>query len=201
MTEPITLRSLPMPLHWHTAPVRWSVDEQTSLTIEAGAVTDLFINPQGAAPVLNAPRLFGAIAGDFQLSARVAVAFNATFDAGVLLIWRDERRWAKLCFEYSPQRRPMVVSVVTRDTSDDANGFVVEDTRIWLRVSRLGTAFAFHASRDGHTWDLIRHFPLDAGDTANIGFLAQSPTGAGCTASFDDFRLVPERLADLRSGV
>ncbi|WP_208867453.1 DUF1349 domain-containing protein [Streptomyces himastatinicus] len=35
-------------------------------------------------------------AGDFQLSARVSVGFSSTFDAGVLLLWIDERHWAKL---------------------------------------------------------------------------------------------------------
>jgi hypothetical protein len=37
---------------------------------------------------------------DFQLSARVTAGFTATFDAGVLLLWLDERRWGKLCFEW-----------------------------------------------------------------------------------------------------
>jgi hypothetical protein len=118
----------------------------------------------------------------------------------VLLIWGDERHWAKLCFEYSPRRQPMVVSVVTRGASDDANGLVADANQIWLRVGRLGSAFAFHASTDGQTWELVRHFALDIGETTNLGFLAQSPTGAGCAATFDPIRFVPERLRDLRGG-
>jgi len=94
----------------------------------------------------------------------------------------------------------MVVSVVTREASDDANGFVASANQIWLRVGRLGPAFAFHASTDGQTWDLVRHFALDLGETANLGFLAQSPTGTGCTAIFDAIRFAPERLQDLRGG-
>ena len=34
-----------------------------------------------------------------------------------------------------------------------------------------------------------------------VGFLAQSPTGAGCTALFNRVDYRQERLADLRSGV
>jgi regulation of enolase protein 1 (concanavalin A-like superfamily) len=94
----------------------------------------------------------------------------------------------------------MIVSVVTHGASDDANGFVVDGTQVWLRVSRLGPAFAFHASTDGAAWHLIRHFPLDVGPQASLGFLAQSPTGAGCTVTFDDIRVAPVRLSDLRSG-
>lgn len=200
MDDVVTLPSFPAPLRWQTPPARWHLTAGSSLMIEAGGTTDLFINPQGAPPVLNAPRLLGTLTGDFQLSARVTVDFTATFDAGVLLIWRDEQQWAKLCFEYSPQRRPMIVSVVTHGASDDANGFVVDDNRVWLRVSRLGAAFAFHASTDGRLWQLIRHFPLDAGQPATAGFVAQSPTGTGCAVTFDDIHVAHARLRDLRSG-
>ena len=62
---------------------------------------------------------------------------------------RATSSWAKLCFEYSPQREPMVVSVVTRGLSDDCNSFVVDGATVWLRIARVGSAFAFHASTDG----------------------------------------------------
>ncbi len=42
--------------------------------------------------------------------------------------------------------------------------------------------------------------PAGAAEAAEVGFLAQSPTGPGCTASFDQIAFVPERLADLRRG-
>jgi hypothetical protein len=199
MDQFVSLPPLPAPLVWHTPPTQWQATD-SSLTMAAGARTDLFIDPQGAAPMRNAPRLLGAVSGDFQLSARVVVDFAATFDAGVLLIWRDEDHWAKLCFEYSPRGRPMIVSVVTRGTSDDANAFEVPTNQIWLRVSRMGSAFAFHASSYGQVWELTRHFRLEDGEKASLGFLAQSPTGAGCTVTFDAIRFLPEGVRDLRGG-
>jgi hypothetical protein len=42
----------------------------------------------------------------------------STFDAGVLLLWVDERHWGKLCFEFSPAGDPMIVSVVCRGVAD-----------------------------------------------------------------------------------
>jgi uncharacterized protein len=200
MTEPITLAPLPMPLRWEAPPADWRVDAGPALTIVAGAQTDLFVDPQGAPAVLNSPRLLGMPAGDFLLSARVTVAFESTFDAGVLLLYALPNLWAKLCFEYSPQRQPMVVSVVTRGASDDCNSFVVDGQHVWLRVARLGPAFAFHASTDGVAWQLIRHFAIAPADPIAVGFSSQSPTGAGCTARFDDLRFASERLRDLRSG-
>jgi uncharacterized protein len=198
--EPITIAPLPMPLRWETAPVSWSLADGPALTIAAGAQTDLFIDPQGAAATLNAPRLLGDVVGDFLLSARVTVDFVATYDAGVLLLYAGERLWGKLCFEFSPQRQPMVVSVVTCGVSDDCNSFVVGGNQIWLRVARLRKAFAFHAATDGTTWQFVRHFALDAAGPIAAGFVAQAPTGAGCSATFDQIHFAPERLGDLRSG-
>jgi len=171
------------------------------MRIEAGPRTDLFVDPQGSAPVLNAPRSLSRAEGMFQLAAHVRVEFAETFDAGDLLVWFDERTWAKLCLEYSPAHVPMVVSVVTRDVSDDCNSFVVPGGEAWLRVSRVGpTAFAFHASLDGDRWELIRHFSLGDGSDPEVGFAVQSPLGEGCAATFTDVRRTAERLADIRSG-
>lgn len=198
--DSVTLTGLPFPLRWHRAPERWDADAGGSLSITAGAATDLFVDPQDGTRKLEAPCLLGRPDGDFQLSARVTVAHAATYDAGVLLLHAGDEAWAKLCFEFSPQGDAMVVSVVTRGVSDDANAFSLEGPVVWLRISRLGRAHAFHASTDGARWVFVRHFALDA-EGMEVGFLAQSPTGPGCTAVFDQISWRPEPLADLRSGV
>ena len=182
------------------------------MTVSAQPRTDIFIDPgngpadAGAAlnaeSMLNAATLLGEVPdGDFQLSARVTVGFAATFDAGVLLLWLDERRWAKLCFEFSPAGEPMIVSVVCRGVSDDANAFIVSGRSAWLRISRIDRAYAYHASLDGKSWQMIRVFMLDEHTSRDrIGFEGQSPTGDGCSVTFDEIRFLPERLADLRDG-
>jgi uncharacterized protein len=186
----------------------WSHDAQAGAVVaNAPAHTDLYVNPGGeesgdAESMLNAPTLLGTPPpGDFQLSARVTVDFVAQYDAGVLMLWIDDRHWAKFCFEFSPAREPMVVSVVTREVSDDANAFVVADRSVSLRVSRVDNVYAFHASTDGQTWRLIRVFTLGAVlDRHRIGFEAQSPTGDGCVVTFDHISFTSDRLGDLRDG-
>ncbi|MGD0197381.1 MAG: DUF1349 domain-containing protein [Solirubrobacteraceae bacterium] len=187
----------------------WSVEKATAtVTGRAAAHSDIFIDP-GSANQLNAESMLNAATllgvppdGDFQFSARVTVEFASTFDAGALLLWIDERHWGKLCFEYSPDPEPMIVSVVARGAGDDANAFTVEGRTAWLRVSRIDNAFAYHASLDGKTWRFVRVFNIDHGSTtpASIGFEAQSPTGHGCVVTFDDIQFTRERLHDLRSG-
>ncbi|WP_320780576.1 DUF1349 domain-containing protein [Streptomyces sp. CRN 30] len=206
MTADRQVPALPFPL----APsegAAWETDPASgALRVTARPRSDIFIDPADgttdeARTVLDAVTLLGRPpAGDFRLSARVRVDFAAAYDAGVLLLWTDERHWAKLCFEHSPQGEPMVVSVVTRGVSDDANAFVVDGDSVWLRVSRVGRAFAYHASTDGTDWRMIRYFALDDTGGALVGFEAQSPTGEGCAVAFDDIRFTRERLTDLRDG-
>lgn len=206
MSDALDLPEIPFPLS-PSQPGVWRRDEGGALVGQASGQTDLYVNPGGpgsadAASLLNAATLVGTPPeGDFSLSARVGVDFRAQYDAGVLLLWIDETHWGKFCFEFSPQSEPMVVSVITRGVSDDANAFVVPDRSVWLRVSRVDGVYAYHASTDGRTWQLIRVFSLgDALADHRLGFEAQSPTGDGCTVTFDDVRFTRERLAGLRDG-
>jgi regulation of enolase protein 1 (concanavalin A-like superfamily) len=196
----VNIPGLPLSLHWLLEPRGWSA-EDGRLTIEAPEGSDWFVDPSGVSPpAVNAPALVGEATGDFILSARATVEFAADFDAGVLMVYADERRWAKLCFEYSPQRQPMIVSVVTNGRSDDANSFDVDGNQAWLRIARLGAVFALHASVDGEAWQLVRWFTLGEDVEPAVGFEAQSPTGAGCVVAFDEIRWQTERLANLRDG-
>ena len=203
----MNLHTLPFPVTASPADV-WRHDEPAEAVIAAApAHTDFYINPGGtdsddAESMANAATLLGSPpAGDFQFSARVTVDFQSQYDAGVLMLWSDETNWGKFCFELSPAGSPMVVSVITRGVSDDANAFVVDKRTIWLRVSRIDRAYAYHASTDGHTWQLIRFFHLGDDTTGHrIGFEAQSPTGHGCTVTFDQIAFTTQRLKDLRDG-
>ncbi len=141
------------------------------------------------------------VGAQFTLSAHVSVEFASTFDAGVLVVWVDEQRWGKLCFEFSPQGEPMIVSVVTNGVSDDCNSVPLKRRDIYLRVSRLDPAIAFHYSEDGITWRMVRYFTLAGATEFGLGFSSQSPTGDGCTARFSEIRYAAEPIGDLRSGV
>ncbi len=176
-----------------------STRSATELAIAAGAKTDWFVDPGTGTVKADAPALLTSPSGDFVFAARVTAGLAATFDAGALVLWHDERTWAKLALELSPQGEPMVVSVVTRGTSDDCNSHIVGGNVVWLRIARIGAAHAFHASADGRRWDLVRHFSLGE-PQPELGFEAQSPTGDGCRAVFSDVRLEARTLRDLRSG-
>jgi regulation of enolase protein 1 (concanavalin A-like superfamily) len=206
----VIIPELPFSLDHDGSPVCGHEVADGALTLTAAPETDMFIDPAGSEAAPDAGRLVGEPPeGDFTFMARATVTFASTFDAAVLLVYADDRHWAKLCFEFSPQRIPMAVTVVTKGTSDDCNSFEVSGQELWLRITRTGPAWAFHASADGRWWRLLRYFTLaDSGrDPASdqppaklIGFLAQSPMGQGCTARFDHIAFRAGAPADLRDG-
>ena len=196
----IRLTTVPFPLAVHGVPAAPPRVDGDRLELRAGQENDWFIDPGGRPPVDNAPAVLGRPDGDFQLSAHVEAELAATFDAGALVLRAGDRAWAKLALERSPEGLATVVSVVTRDRSDDCNSFAVDGPSLWLRVARIGEACAFHVSTDGSRWQLIRHFSIAGWEPLDVGFLAQSPTGAGCTAQFADVRYAAETLADIRDG-
>lgn len=195
-----TLPYLPAELNWINSPVDWNTHE-AGLSITAGAETDLFIDPGNSYPKDNAPAaLFVPLDSQFTLSAKVKVAFGATYDAGTLQVRAGDRLWGKLCFEYSPQGQPMVVSVVTREVSDDCNSTVIDSNEVYLRVYRNGPVFAFHYSNDGRYWNFVRYFTLGAVANLRVGFSAQSPTGQQCRVEFAEIVYAARTLTDLRNG-
>ncbi len=187
-------------LAWHVPPRVQAELGGSSIAFAAGPRSDLFSDPSGAEPQAGAPLLLGQPLGDFRLRARVSASLAANYDAAALVVWAAPTAWGKLALEYSPQREPTIVSVVTRDVSDDANGFAVADPVAWLRISRSGETFAFHASVDGSWWSLVRYFTFAGAANASAGFLVQSPTGEGAHGRFDEIEWSDEPLRELRDG-
>ena len=189
------------PIHWLNEPVQAEVNKAGGFMLTAGARTDWFADPAGEIMADNAPAaLFTPPTGACLLSARVTVPFAAPSDAGVLMVYADANRWAKLCFEYSPQRQPMVVSVVTREVSDDANAAAITGDSVWLRLYRNAQVLAFHYSTDNRRWHLVRYFTLGPVEDVRVGFSAQSPTGEGCCVTFSEIACTTRTLADVRDG-
>jgi len=195
------LPAVPAELEWRLQPAAWAVEPGGGLSIRAGEMTDLFFDPNGRTKNDAAPAaLFAPPDRAFTLSSLVRVEFSSTYDAGVLHVRAAEDRWAKLCFEYSPQGEPMVVSVVTHGLSDDCNSIIVTGESVYLRAAQDGAVTAFHYSLDGARWHFVRYFSLGPRENLRVGFSSQSPTGTGCRAAFSDIRYRPGFPADLRSG-
>ncbi|GFZ92460.1 hypothetical protein GCM10008018_43590 [Paenibacillus marchantiophytorum] len=110
----------------------------------------------------------------------------------------DENNWAKLCYE-DFRGRPSIISVVTKDISDDCIGDFVGNINPFLRVSRYDNCIAFHYSLDGTEWALVRYFGMNNIQSLKVGVVAQSPVGDGCAVQFDYLHFLPNTNRDVRN--
>lgn len=190
-----------------TGPFKWvneapyeKIDEDT-LLITAPGDTDVFTDPVGVNIKANAPYLYQEVEGDFRMIAHVGHEFKSTWDAAVLMLWDDQEKNAKLCFEKSDFGTKAIVSVVTNGVSDDANGVNYNWNNVWLQITRQGNIFALHYGPDGKNWNMVRLFRLDANKTIKIGMEAQCPAGEESKIYFYHFNIDNTPVKDLRAGV
>lgn len=197
----ISIAALPKPLRSRSKNhARVHEVEPGTITLTARAGDDLFADPSTDGLVMSASVFAFQTAGDFQFRAKVKVDFQEKFDSGVLVGYFNDQSWFKICAEIDPLGRTQVVTVVTRDRSDDANSTYLVGDDIHLRISRTGRAFALHSSSDGSHWDLARYFTLgEISDTPlHVGIASQSPAGSGTRATFCEFGWEGVGLSDSR---
>lgn len=185
---------------------KWTVEtkyeyKDNGIQILAPANTDYFVNPVDGMIKANAPFFYKEVEGDFILKARVSHDFVATFDACVLLALENDKLWAKACFELTDFGTNAVVTVMTNEKSDDANGINVEGNEIWLQMSRKDNVFAIHYSLDGKEFIMSRLTYIPMQKKIKVGLEAQSPRGNGGIRRFSDVLLELKGPADIRKGV
>lgn len=180
------LPGFPAQAQWQNETPGWTAADQ-SLTVVAGQKTDWFQWPGGGYHADASPRLLFRTDGDFTLGAKVEVVARKTYDAGCIALYGTASHWAKLCLEAQAAGGFSVISVVTRDLSDDVTSMPVAGASTWLKVARDKDVFFFYASKDGKSWEIVRKFNLDSPDGFQAGFSAQSPDGDGASARFTDF--------------
>lgn len=198
--ETFSLESIPYELSWYNVPLNKEITKD-SLSITGGKGSRLFVDPQRLSRADTAPMALFKPDSIFLFSCKINVDFNSVFDAGVLMIYSDSTQWAKLCFEYTPQFQPMIVSVVNDELSDDSNHSLIESNEVYARIAGLGNgAYAFHYSLDGKFWHMARYFHLSSDIDFRIGFLSQSPRGDQCKSTFSEIQYSSEKLNDIRNG-
>lgn len=67
-------------------------------------------------------------------------------------------------------------------------------------MAKAGNVVTLYCSTDGKKWLLIRHLQFDAKPGFRVGFLAQSPTGTKCEATFSEIRYEKKKIKDPYQG-
>jgi len=188
------LAGFPESVVWQNPPAEWKLDPGDRLTLAAPKKSDWFAWPGGGPQQDAAPRLLFAAASDFVISTKVTTLAHATYDAGCLALYGTATNWAKFCLEAQDDGRLAVVSVVTRELSDDVASFPVEGHSAWLRLAKVDRVIMLYASLNGSDWTIVRKFNLESPSGFRVGFSAQSPNGDGATAIFEHSRYRAERI-------
>jgi regulation of enolase protein 1 (concanavalin A-like superfamily) len=183
------------------------IHEGNRLIIEAPGESDFFCNngaiaQSGITPetLYNAPFFYTEVTGDFVMSVKVSHDFQDTYDSATIMVMKDSQVWAKACFEKTDFNTHAVVSVVTNQTSDDANGCNIDGNSVWLKVARVNHSFSFHYSVDGEKFFMTRFFNLPVEKILKVGLVAQAPTGKGGNRYFENFSLQQKTVKNIRFG-
>lgn len=193
--DSLRISAIPHGLFWENKPKSFSV-KGNEIVIVADEKTDMFRDPNVAYNTDNAPKLLFDGDDNFVLTAAVEHAFTSKWDGGAIVIKQDSLNWIKFCFEkdYTDARR--VVSVVTKNVSDDCNSVEMNADKVFYKVAKAGNVITLYCSSNGIKWYLVRHLQFETHKGFRIGFLAQSPTGKQCEVKFSNIVYQVKKIKD-----
>ena len=184
---------------WENNPASYAIKGPV-LTIEAGAKTDMFRDPNVTYNTDNAPKLFFTPDDDFVLTARIQHPFTYKWDGGAIVLKADALHWIKFCFEKDYTGVHRVVSVVTNDISDDCNSLPEPVNFVYYKIAKAANVITLYCSGDGKKWYLVRHLQFNAKGPLHLGFMAQSPTGTHNTVTFSEVTYQHKKIKDPYTG-
>jgi len=161
---------------WIREPLAYHIVDN-SLEVRSERGTNYFISPADPSSVdATGPIFCKEVFGDFVATTLVKPDFNGLWNAASLMVYIDDKNWIKLAFENSDATGKSVVTVVTKDVSDDANGVVLTDQdSVWLRIIRQGGVYGLHWSIDGKEFYKTRICKFLDRESVMVGLEAQCP--------------------------
>ena len=187
-------------LSWMNEPKSFSLENGT-LEILAEKGTDFFNNPVDNSTTASAPFLYQEVAGNFVAKALVSPDFSAMWNAIALMVYIDKDNWIKFAFENSDATGKTIVSVVTKEVSDDSNGAILnKQDQIWLKLIRKDHVYSMLWSEDGEQFKMARLGTLPKVDSIKVGLEVQSPIGEIARHQIHYFEVEKTTVEDLRKG-
>ena len=166
------------------------------MVMVAGEKTDMFRDPNVTYNTDNAPKLLFTPDSDFVLIASIEHSFSNKWDGGAIVLKQDSLNWIKFCFEKDYTGAKRVVSVVTKNISDDCNSVEIKTNKVFYKLAKAGNVVTLYYSLEGKKWFLIRHLQFDTDKNLTLGFLAQSPTGKKCEVKFSNISYQAKKIKD-----
>ena len=183
---------------WLNNPDSYVISD-SSLSVIVSEGTDFFNNPEDGSAVGTAPLLYRELGEDFVAYALVEPDFTSQWNAVSMMVYLDSLNWIKFAFESSDATGPSIVSVVTKGTSDDANGVVLNEIdRVWLAIIRKDNIYSMHWAINGEEYNLARLTKMPDYGPVKIGIEFQSPVGEKATHTLHYFHMEERTVENLR---
>lgn len=196
----LKIKTIPYSLAAVNNPLSVEIRGDSVIKITSKGKTNLFNSPGGNYYVQNAPMVLFHPDSNFIISSKITAELREVYDVASLVIYQDNNLWAKLCFENSINKETTVVSVVTREFSDDCNSIKITDDFVYFSIAKKGKEFSFHCSTDNINWELVRHFRLECNDSSlMLGFAAHCSRGETFSAEFSDINYSKNVLENMRT--
>jgi len=185
---------------WLNKPSTFTTENNT-LSVLAEKGTDFFNNPEDSTITSTAPFLYKEVNGDFIAKALVRPDFSSMWNAVALMVHIDSMNWIKFAFENSDATGKSIVSVVTKEVSDDANGVILqEQDEVWLKLIRKGDIYSMLWSLDDKDYKMARLTAMPSVNSLKVGVEVQCPVGSPATHNILYFGLEKKTVKDLRKG-
>lgn len=194
-SDNLAITTIPKKLFWENKPEKFSLKADV-LTIIAGEKTDMFRDPNVTYNTDNAPKLLFKPDDNFVLSTCIEHSFANKWDGGAIVLKSDSLNWIKFCFEKDYTGAKRVVSVVTKNISDDCNSVEIRANKVYYKIAKADNVITLYYSTNGAKWFLVRHLQFDVKSDFEVGFLSQSPTGTKCEVKFSEIKYQAIKIKD-----
>lgn len=183
-------------------PVKYFKVLDSCLIVDGIAGTNYFIAPDGGRTEATAPILLAELDNHkpFTFTTRLRSNIEKIYDAGAVYIYIDNSNWLKFAFERDEKHRCRVVTVRTRNSSDDNNHDIIDQDYIYLRISSNVKQIGYYYSLDGESWNLARIYRNEYPSKIFLGLSSQSPKEGNNVAYFDDMSLTESYVSNHRLG-
>ena len=182
-------------MFWENRAQKFSATNNGMLMV-AGEKTDMFRDPSVTYNTDNAPKLLFHPDNDFVLTTSIEHSFSSKWDGGAIVLKQDSLNWIKFCFEKDYTGAKRVVSVVTKNISDDCNSVEIRTNKVFYKMAKADNVITLYYSLEGKKWFLIRHLQFDTDKEFTLGFLAQSPMGKRCEVKFSSISYQAKKIKD-----
>ena len=193
--DSVRIKPIPYGMFWENRAQKFS-SANNGMVMVAGEKTDMFRDPNVTYNTDNAPKLLFHPDNDFVLTASIEHSFASKWDGGAIVLKQDSLNWIKFCFEKDYTGAKRVVSVVTKNISDDCNSVEITTNKVFYKMAKADNVITLYYSLEGKKWFLIRHLQFDTDKGFTLGFLAQSPTGKRCEVKFSGISYQAKKIKD-----